>query len=149
MRDSFELTILRSSCITALTINKCVVDDALRWISAEILFILLNWQLLSDSTIPKHHQDCFATHDFPGKVKPLAMFVKGNGSLNVLSWRFPRAPAPDRRCQRKQRDSRWDNRTSDSVLLDAHSLILINYVVQCWFHSSVFKKEYIRPSPIY
>ena len=37
----------------------------MRWLSTEIGLNVLNRQLLSDSAIPKHHVNCFATHDLP------------------------------------------------------------------------------------
>ena len=37
----------------------------MRWLSTEIGLNVLNRQLLSDSAMPKHHVNCFATHDLP------------------------------------------------------------------------------------
>ena len=51
----------RSSCATVSTINNWITDDVLR--SPNIRIIYLNWQILSNSTMPNHHR-CFLRHKF-------------------------------------------------------------------------------------
>ena len=72
--------------------------------------------------------------------------VNGESTLEmarvcVLSWQFALAPASKHHCQCKQRDSLWDTRFSEYVLSNKNTLILTNYMVQYWCHSSIFKKK--------
>ena len=81
-----------------VTRKKLPLDDVLM-ISAEISFIVLNLQLVSDSMIPKYHQDCLQLTVFREQLTPVQCLQREIARVHVLLWRFARVPASKRRCQ--------------------------------------------------